>query len=256
MGRVRADELREQESRRRVPRGFLRQLRNRAGVGSHGDVGAGRHGAGRRARDFFTACYSFVKGLSQLLAGIMSDRIGRKAPMCLGLLGGAAALLVAAVGAGWRGRVSVGVGVDPDELKQLQFAYLCGSPESSWGSSRASCTRCSPPPRRITRAGRLQPPGTAGTVRFWRDLGYAMGLPTAAADASRPRRRRSCSSRASCWSRARRCSRGTRGRFGGEKHPGGTGPEPARRRTSRVDEQVMRDERGGRARLEAGNAGV
>lgn len=140
-------------------------------------------GLGGRERDFFTACYSFVKGLSQLLAGIMSDRIGRKAPMCLGLLGGAAALLVAAVGAGWRGRVSVGVGVSPDELKQLQFGYLVLS-----GVLLGFFTGLMYPVLAAAAADHSPRSGFAasvGTVRFWRDVGYAMGLPVAAlADAS------------------------------------------------------------------------
>ena len=140
-------------------------------------------GLGGRERDFFAACYSFVKGLSQLLTGIMSDRIGRKAPMCLGLLGGAAALLVAAVGAGWRGRVSVGVGVSPDELKQLQFGYLVLS-----GVLLGFFTGLMYPVLAAAAADHSPRSGFAasvGTVRFWRDVGYAMGLPVAAlADAS------------------------------------------------------------------------
>jgi hypothetical protein len=140
-------------------------------------------GLGGRERDFFTACYSFVKGLSQLLAGMMSDRIGRKAPIILGLLGGAAALLVAAVGAGWRGRVSVGVGVSPDELKQLQFGYLVLS-----GVLLGFFTGLMYPVLAAAAADHSPRSGFAasvGTVRFWRDVGYAMGLPVAAlADAS------------------------------------------------------------------------
>ena len=137
-------------------------------------------GLGGRERDFFTACYSFVKGLSQLLAGMISDKIGRKAPMCLGC---AAGLLVAAFGAGWRGRVSVGVGVTPDELKQLQFGYLVLS-----GVLLGFFTGLMYPVLAAAAADhspRSGFAGSVGTVRFWRDVGYAMGMPVAAlADAS------------------------------------------------------------------------
>ena len=140
-------------------------------------------GLGGRERDFFTACYSFVKGLSQLLAGMVSDRVGRKTPMCLGLLGGSAALLVAAVGAGWHGRASIGVGVSPDELRQLQFGYLVLS-----GVLLGFFTGLMYPVLAAAAADHSPKSGMAGsigTVRFWRDFGYAMGMPMAAiADAA------------------------------------------------------------------------
>jgi hypothetical protein len=78
---------------------------------------------GGRERDFFTGCYSFLKGFSQLVAGMISDRIGRRAPMSAGLIGGAVALVIAATGAGFHGRVLIGL-APVDDIKELQFGYL------------------------------------------------------------------------------------------------------------------------------------
>jgi hypothetical protein len=37
-------------------------------------------------RNFYSSCYSFLKGLSQFLTGYISDRIGRKGPIAGGLV--------------------------------------------------------------------------------------------------------------------------------------------------------------------------
>jgi MFS family permease len=67
-----------------------------------------------------------MKGFSQLAAGLVSDRIGRRAPMSAGLIGGATSLAAAALGAGFNGQVLIG-GVAGADLKALQFGYLAGA---------------------------------------------------------------------------------------------------------------------------------
>ena len=69
--------LYEQESRRGVRRGLLRQLRDGHGLGSIATWARDVMGLGGARRDAFMAAYSFLKGLSQMLAGMMSDRVGR-----------------------------------------------------------------------------------------------------------------------------------------------------------------------------------
>ena len=143
-------------------------------------------GVDGRERDFFTGAYSFLKGLSQLFAGLASDRLGRKAPMLLGLVGGAASLALAAFGAGFGGDFLPGSDGDaPDANDGLRFGYLVLS-----GALLGLFTGLMYPVLAAAAAdhapaGRLA--GTIGTVRFWRDLGYAMGTPVAAvADAATP----------------------------------------------------------------------
>ena len=140
-------------------------------------------GVGGRERDFFTGAYSFLKGLSQLLAGLVSDRVGRKGPMSAGLIGGAASLLVAAFGAGYRGRFLPDVKPDDADLVEIQFGYLVLS-----GALLGLSTGLMYPVLAAAAADHApegRAAGTVGTVRFWRDLGYAMGMPIAAlADAS------------------------------------------------------------------------
>ena len=140
-------------------------------------------GVGGRERDFFTGAYSFLKGLSQLLAGLVSDRVGRKGPMSAGLIGGAASLLVAAFGAGYRGRFLPDVEPDDADLVEIQFGYLVLS-----GALLGLSTGLMYPVLAAAAADHApegRAAGTVGTVRFWRDLGYAMGMPIAAlADAS------------------------------------------------------------------------
>lgn len=141
-------------------------------------------GIGGRERDFFTGCYSFLKGFSQLLAGLISDRIGRRAPMAAGLIGGAAAMLIAAVGAGFHGRVLIGI-APANDVKSLQFGYLVLSGVLLGLSTGLMYPVLAAAAADHAPAGRLA--GTIGTVRFWRDLGYAMGMPVAAlADAASP----------------------------------------------------------------------
>lgn len=144
-------------------------------------------GIGGARRDAFMASYSFLKGFSQLAAGIFSDRVGRRWPMSVGLLGGAASLLLAAFGAGYDGAyLSHETRGDTEEhALDARFANLMAS-----GVLLGLFTGLMYPVLAAAAAdhapgGALA--GTVGTVRFWRDLGYAMGMPVAAiADASRP----------------------------------------------------------------------
>ena len=145
-------------------------------------------GIGGARRDAFMASYSFLKGFSQLAAGIFSDRVGRRWPMSVGLLGGAASLLLAAFGAGYDGAyLSHETRGDTEEHARLdaRFKNLMAS-----GVLLGLFTGLMYPVLAAAAAdhapgGALA--GTVGTVRFWRDLGYAMGMPVAAiADASRP----------------------------------------------------------------------
>lgn len=144
-------------------------------------------GIGGARRDAFMASYSFLKGFSQLAAGIFSDRVGRRWPMSVGLLGGAASLLLAAFGAGYDGAYlsSETRGDTEEHALDARFANLMAS-----GVLLGLFTGLMYPVLAAAAAdhapgGALA--GTVGTVRFWRDLGYAMGMPVAAiADASRP----------------------------------------------------------------------
>ena len=144
-------------------------------------------GLGGARRDAFMASYSFLKGFSQLAAGIFSDRVGRRWPMSVGLLGGAASLLLAAFGAGYDGAyLSPGARGDTEEhALDARFANLMAS-----GVLLGLFTGLMYPVLAAAAADHApggQLAGTVGTVRFWRDLGYAMGMPVAAiADASRP----------------------------------------------------------------------
>jgi len=137
-------------------------------------------GVGGARRDAFMASYSFLKGFSQLFAGLLSDKIGRRWPMSLGLLGGAGALLLAAFGAGYDGKYLPG-----DASLDARFGNLLAS-----GVFLGLCTGLMYPVLAAAAADHSPPgrlAGTVGTVRFWRDLGYAMGMPVAAiADASQP----------------------------------------------------------------------
>ena len=135
-------------------------------------------GVGGARRDAFMAAYSFLKGFSQIFAGVASDRVGRRWPMSVGLIGGAASLLLAAFGAGYDGRY-----LSRDTL-DARFANLMASCVLL-GLFTGLMYPCWRRRRGHAPAGRLA--GTVGTVRFWRDLGYAMGMPVAAiADASQP----------------------------------------------------------------------
>jgi MFS family permease len=144
-------------------------------------------GIGGARRDAFMASYSFLKGFSQLAAGIFSDRVGRRWPMSVGLLGGAASLLLAAFGAGYDGAYlsSETRGDTEEHALDARFKNLMAS-----GVLLGLFTGLMYPVLAAAAAdhapgGALA--GTVGTVRFWRDLGYAMGMPVAAiADASRP----------------------------------------------------------------------
>jgi MFS family permease len=140
---------------------------------------------GGRERDFFTGCYSFLKGLSQFGAGLLSDKIGRRAPIVVGLFGGAVAMLTAAFGAGFRGRLLVGSDADGADLVTLQFGYLVLA-----GVLLGLFTGLMYPVQTAAAADHAPAKHSSpviGVVRFWRDLGYAMSLPIAAvADASSP----------------------------------------------------------------------
>ena len=144
-------------------------------------------GLGGARRDAFMGAYSFLKGFSQLAAGVFSDRVGRRWPMSVGLLGGAAALLLAAFGAGYDGRYlsSDARGDTETDAMNARFANLMAS-----GVLLGLFTGLMYPVMAAAAADHAPTgglAGTVGTVRFWRDLGYAMGMPVAAvADASQP----------------------------------------------------------------------
>lgn len=129
-------------------------------------------------RDFFTGCYSFMKGFTQIVSGLMSDKIGRKLPISFGLIGGAISLLVACFGAGFNGKFLTGA-TDSDELQAMQLAYLTLS-----SVALGFCTGVTYPV--LAAAAIDHAPdekhyaSTLGVVRFWRDLGYCMGVPIAA----------------------------------------------------------------------------
>jgi MFS family permease len=129
-------------------------------------------------RDFFTGCYSFMKGFTQIVSGLMSDKIGRKLPISFGLIGGAISLLIACFGAGFNGKFLTGAS-DSDELQAMQLAYLTLS-----SVALGFCTGVTYPV--LAAAAIDHAPdekhyaSTLGVVRFWRDLGYCMGVPIAA----------------------------------------------------------------------------
>lgn len=129
-------------------------------------------------RDFFTGCYSFMKGFTQIVSGLMSDKIGRRLPISFGLIGGAISLLIACFGAGFNGKFLTGA-ADSDELQAMQLAYLTLS-----SVALGFCTGVTYPV--LAAAAIDHAPdekhyaSTLGVVRFWRDLGYCMGVPIAA----------------------------------------------------------------------------
>ena len=134
-------------------------------------------------RDVFTACYSFMKGFTQLGSGMLSDKVGRKAPMAFGLIGGSFALLIAVFGAGFRGYFTVG-STNPERLKSAEYAALTIS-----SMLLGFCTGVTYPVLAAAAVDHAPDQAhyayTVGVVRFWRDLGYAMGVPLAAiADSS------------------------------------------------------------------------
>ena len=136
-------------------------------------------GVGGARRDAFMAAYSFLKGFSQIAAGVASDRVGRRWPMSVGLLGGAASLLLAAFGAGYDGRYLSHDTLDARFANLMASGVLLGLFTGLMYPVLAAAAADHAP------AGRLA--GTVSTVRFWRDLGYAMAMPVAAiADASQP----------------------------------------------------------------------
>lgn len=135
-------------------------------------------GLSGRERDFFTGCYSFMKGFTQIASGLMSDRIGRKLPISFGLIGGSVALLVATFGAGFHGKFMAG-DVTESELKAMQLAYLTLS-----SVALGFCTGVTYPVLAAAAVDHAPDEShyasTLGVVRFWRDLGYVMGVPIAA----------------------------------------------------------------------------
>lgn len=135
-------------------------------------------GLSGRERDFFTGCYSFMKGFTQIASGLMSDRIGRKLPISFGLIGGSVALLIATFGAGFHGKFMPG-DVTESELKAMQLAYLTLS-----SVALGFCTGVTYPVLAAAAVDHAPDEShyasTLGVVRFWRDLGYVMGVPIAA----------------------------------------------------------------------------
>ena len=144
-------------------------------------------GVGGARRDAFMAAYSFLKGFSQLAAGVASDRVGRRWPMSVGLIGGGASLLLAAFGAGYDGRYLShdARGDTAADALDARFANLMASGVLLGLFTGLMYPVLAAAAADHAPAGRLA--GTVGTVRFWRDLGYAMAVPVAAiADASQP----------------------------------------------------------------------
>lgn len=64
-----------------------------------------------------------VKGLSQFLTGMVSDLVGRKPPVVVGLMLNAGGLLVIALGTGYEGALLPPTS-DAADLRALQFGYL------------------------------------------------------------------------------------------------------------------------------------
>lgn len=135
-------------------------------------------------RNLLAASYDFTKGLTQFLTGVISDRLGRKAPVCLGLLLNAAALLVIALGGGFGGALLPSTS-SAVELRGLQFGYLVlGGTLLGLGTGALY-------PALIGAVADHVPPGkraaSVGVFRFWRDLGYAAGaLVAVVADVASP----------------------------------------------------------------------
>ena len=99
--------------------------------------------------------------------------------MSVGLLGGAASLLLAAFGAGYDGQYLSHDTLDARFANLMASGVLLGLFTGLMYPVLAAAAADHAP------AGRLA--GTVSTVRFWRDLGYAMAMPVAAiADASQP----------------------------------------------------------------------
>jgi MFS family permease len=135
-------------------------------------------------RDFFTGCYSFMKGFTQIVSGVASDKIGRAGPIAFGLIGGAVSLLIACFGAGFDGKFLLAADASADEKQAMQLAYLTLS-----SVALGFCTGVAYPVLAAAAVDHAPDEthyaATLGVVRFWRDLGYVMGVPIAAiADSS------------------------------------------------------------------------
>ena len=140
-----------------------RQFRNRAGVGSHRDVGAGRHGAGRRERNSSPRATPSQGPVAAAGGDDVRQDGGRR--RSFSACSAAPPRCSSPPSARMARPRSVGVGVSPDELKQLQFG-ISSSP-ASWGSSQVLC-----PVLAAAAADHSPRSGFAasvGTVRFWRD---------------------------------------------------------------------------------------
>ena len=170
----------DRQPRRGVRRGLLRQLRDGHGLGSTRELGAGRARGRRRAPRRVHGRLLVPQGV---LANIRGSRVrpGRPA-LAHGRRVNRRRRLVAArrVRRGVRRPVPVsrhsGRAVrEPDGVRR--FTRPVHGPDVPRAGGGGGGPRAP--------AGRLA--GTVGTVRFWRDLGYAMGMPVAAiADASQP----------------------------------------------------------------------
>ena len=140
-------------------------------------------GMSGQKRDAFMAAYSFCKGFSQLFAGILSDKVGRRWCITVGLFGGAFSLCLAAFGAGYDGKFTAG---DDGESLDQRFTNLVVA-----GVLLGLFTGLMYPVLAAAAAdhapSRYEIAATVGVIRFWRDLGYAMGMPVSIlADATRP----------------------------------------------------------------------
>jgi len=143
--------------------------------------GLGMDGA---QRNLASASYEALKGVSQLLAGLLSDKIGRKWPIAVGLLVAAAGLLVAVFGMGFDGALLAG-GASARQTMNLQFGHLviaaCLMGIGSGISYPVMIAAVADHSGVAKRARNI------GIFRFWRDLGYAGGAVSGlVSDASSP----------------------------------------------------------------------
>lgn len=137
------------------------------------------------------------QGLSQFLAGLLSDNVGRKWPVVTGLLGISAGLLTSAFGMGFRGAFLPSG--SEDAISDLAFGYLVVAamlmghvpPDLSVCTSVINLPGQRPDRVALCRVGsglaypvmiaavadHSSPACRAkhmGIYRFWRDLGYAV----------------------------------------------------------------------------------
>uniref|UniRef100_A0A7S1SG99 Major facilitator superfamily (MFS) profile domain-containing protein n=1 Tax=Tetraselmis chuii TaxID=63592 RepID=A0A7S1SG99_9CHLO len=143
--------------------------------------GLGMDGA---QRNLASACYESLKGMSQFLAGLLSDRVGRKWPMAVGLFVTASGLLVVVFGMGFDGAF-LATGSSDGQVAELQFGHLIlAACLMGIGSGIAYPVMIAAVADHSCAAKRAR---NIGIFRFWRDLGYAGGAVSGLlSDASSP----------------------------------------------------------------------